>query len=59
MTEAVRDATIVLSVVPTKATREVAHQLSDVLSELDQQIVLIAATKALEPGTYKRASDAC
>ncbi|MBC6498479.1 hypothetical protein H7R52_06635 [Weissella confusa] len=31
MTEAVRDATIVLSVVPTKATREVAHQLSDVL----------------------------
>lgn len=51
MTEAVRDATIVLSVVPTKATREVAHQLSDVLSALDQQVVLVAATKGLEPGT--------
>ncbi|TGE67199.1 NAD(P)H-dependent glycerol-3-phosphate dehydrogenase [Weissella confusa] len=57
MTEAVRDATIVLSVVPTKATREVAHQLSDVLSALDQQVVLVAATKGLEPGTYKRASE--
>ncbi|MFH7316862.1 NAD(P)H-dependent glycerol-3-phosphate dehydrogenase [Weissella cibaria] len=57
MTEAVRDATIVLSVVPTKATREVSKHLSEVLAELDQQIVLIAATKGLEPGTYKRASE--
>ena len=47
MTEAVRDATIVLSVVPTKATREVSKHLSEVLAELDQQIVLIAATKGL------------
>ena len=51
MTEAVRDATIVLSVVPMKATREVSKHLSEVLAELDQQIVLIAATKGLEPGT--------
>ena len=57
MTEAVRDATIVLSVVPMKATREVSKHLSEVLAELDQQIVLIAATKGLEPGTYKRASE--
>lgn len=57
MTEAVRDATIVLSVVPTKATRQVAQQLSTVLNELNQKVVLIAATKGLEPGTYKRASE--
>ena len=57
MQAAVQDADIVLSVVPTKATREVAKQLVAALKNLDQSITLMAATKGLEPGTYKRVSE--
>lgn len=57
MQAAVKDATIVLSVVPTKATREVAHQLAGVLDTLDQKVTLVAATKGIEPDTYKRPSE--
>lgn len=55
MAAAVEGADLVLSVVPTKATRQVAQQLSTYL-QTDQQPVLVAATKGLEPGTFKRVS---
>ncbi|KRN77704.1 NAD(P)H-dependent glycerol-3-phosphate dehydrogenase [Weissella minor] len=57
MTQAVDKADIILSVVPTGATRGVAKQLADVLADLDQQVILVAATKGLEPHTYKRVSE--
>jgi glycerol-3-phosphate dehydrogenase (NAD(P)+) len=55
--QAVDGADIVLSVVPTNATREVAVKLNTALSELQQKVIVVAATKGLEPGTYKLASD--
>ena len=57
MTAAVKEATIVLSVVPTKATRSVAKQLNQVLTDLHQSVILFAATKGLEPDTYRRVSE--
>ncbi|WP_258088081.1 NAD(P)H-dependent glycerol-3-phosphate dehydrogenase [Weissella fangxianensis] len=57
MQSAVQDADIVLSVVPTKATREVAQKLVTVLANIDHSVILMAATKGLEPGTYKRVSE--
>ena len=57
MQSAVENADIVLSVVPTKATREVAQQLVTVLANIDHSVILMAATKGLEPGTYKRVSE--
>ena len=57
MQSAVENADIVLSVVPTKATREVAQQLVTVLANIDHSAILMAATKGLEPGTYKRVSE--
>lgn len=57
MEAAVRGADLVLSVVPTKATREVASQLAIVLAKLNQRVILVAATKGLEPGTYRRPSE--
>lgn len=57
MTEAVKGAELVLSVVPTKVTREVAKQLALVLADIDQSVVVMAATKGLEPKTYLRVSE--
>jgi len=57
MKEAVAGAELVLSVVPTKATRQVAKQLTAVLEELDQPVIVMAATKGLEPETYLRVSE--
>lgn len=57
MAEAVADVEIVLSVVPTKAVREVAQQLADVLVAQQQTVILAHATKGLEQGTYKRISE--
>ncbi|MBM7617994.1 glycerol-3-phosphate dehydrogenase (NAD(P)+) [Weissella uvarum] len=58
MADAVKDAQIVLSVVPTQATRIVAKQLAETLADFDnQKIILVGATKGLEPGTYKRVSE--
>lgn len=57
MAQAVADVDIVLSVVPTKAVREVAKQLADVLVKQQQPVVLAHATKGLEQGTYKRISE--
>ncbi|CAM3081991.1 NAD(P)H-dependent glycerol-3-phosphate dehydrogenase [Leuconostoc rapi] len=57
MLAAVKDVDIVLSVVPTKAVREVAKQLTQVLQELSQTVILAHATKGLEQDTYKRISE--
>lgn len=57
MLAAVKDVDIVLSVVPTKAVRQVAQQLTKALQELSQKVILAHATKGLEPGTYKRISE--
>ncbi len=54
---AVAGAEIILSVVPTKATREVAHKLQETLANIGQKVILVGATKGLEPGTYKRTSE--
>lgn len=53
---AVDGASIVLFVVPTKAIRMVAKQLTTVLEELNQQVILAHAAKGLEQGTHLRIS---
>lgn len=57
MALAVSDVDIVLSVVPTKAVRQVAHQLADVLVKQNHRVILAHATKGLEPVTFKRISE--
>ena len=57
MTAAVKGATVVLIVIPTKGIRQVAHQLDEVLGELDQRPLIVHATKGLEQNTYKRPSE--
>ncbi len=51
---AVQDVDALLIVVPTKAIREVAQQLNEVLTH---KPVLIHATKGIEPDTFKRVSE--
>ena len=46
----------VLFVVPTKVTRLVAKQVAQVLEELQQRVVIIHASKGLEPETHERLS---
>lgn len=57
MALAVSDVEIVLSVVPTKAVREVAKQLGEVLKKQSHTVILAHATKGLEQDTYKRISE--
>ena len=57
MTEAVRGASVILIVIPTKGIRQVAHQLDEVLAKLDQRPLIVHATKGLEQNTYKRPSE--
>lgn len=57
MAEAVQGADLILSVVPTKATRQVAQELRAHLETTSAQPILVAATKGLEPGTFKRVSE--
>lgn len=57
MKTAVDGAELVLSVVPTKVTRQVVKHLAQVLSELNQSPIVMAATKGLEPETYLRVSE--
>lgn len=57
MAAAVRDATIILSVVPTKATRSVGEQLAGILVASDANPIVFAATKGLEPETFMRPSE--
>ncbi len=57
MTAAVKGATVVLIVIPTKGIRQVARKLDKVLGELDQRPLIVHATKGLEQNTYKRPSE--
>lgn len=57
MSTAVSDVDIVLSVVPTKAVREVAAQLAKILVANDQKVIVAHATKGIEQKTYKRVSE--
>lgn len=57
MKEAVAGADVVLIVIPTKGIREVAQKLNAVLADLDQQSLIMHATKGLEQNTYKRPSE--
>ncbi|MEX0381073.1 NAD(P)H-dependent glycerol-3-phosphate dehydrogenase [Leuconostoc sp. MS02] len=57
MVRAIEDVEIVLSVVPTKAVREVAQKLATALKEQAHTVILAHATKGLEQGTYKRISE--
>ncbi|EHI70753.1 NAD(P)H-dependent glycerol-3-phosphate dehydrogenase [Streptococcus ictaluri] len=51
--EALADVDAVLFVVPTKVTRLVAQQVAQVL---DHKVVVMHASKGLEPGTHERLS---
>ncbi|KXT77673.1 NAD(P)H-dependent glycerol-3-phosphate dehydrogenase [Streptococcus sp. DD13] len=56
LTETLTGVDAVLFVVPTKVTRLVAKQVAQVLATLDQKVVIIHASKGLEPGTHERLS---
>lgn len=51
---AVRDVDIIVIVVPTKAMREVCKQLNEILRH---SVILIHASKGIEPKTLKRVSE--
>lgn len=55
--KAAGDAEIVLFVLPTKAIRSVAHQLSEILMQTGNRPLLVSATKGIEPGSKKLVSD--
>ena len=57
MKEAVKGASVILIVIPTKGLREVAKKLNTILTELHQKPLIIHATKGLEQNTYKRPSE--
>lgn len=57
LTEACREAEMVLFVIPTQATREVAEKLTKVLTELQIKPILVTASKGLEQGSYDRISE--
>ncbi|AGM99733.1 NAD(P)H-dependent glycerol-3-phosphate dehydrogenase [Streptococcus iniae] len=50
---ALADVDAVLFVVPTKVTRLVAKQIADIL---DHKVIMMHASKGLEPGSHKRLS---
>lgn len=52
--EAVRNAEVILIVIPTKAIREVCKELNDILRH---SVTIIHASKGIEPGTLKRVSE--
>ncbi|MGY3742010.1 NAD(P)H-dependent glycerol-3-phosphate dehydrogenase [Leuconostoc inhae] len=54
---ATENVEIVLSVVPTKAVREVAKKLATALKAQSHTVILAHATKGLEQGSYKRISE--
>lgn len=51
--EALKDVNAILFVVPTKVTRLVAKQVAETL---DHKVIMIHASKGLEPGTHERLS---
>lgn len=54
---ALKDATIILFVVPTKAMREVSVAVAKVLQQTTLKPVLVHASKGLEPTSHKRISE--
>ncbi len=52
--DAVRNAEVILIVIPTKAIREVCRELNEVLRH---SVTIIHASKGIEPGTLKRVSE--
>ncbi len=54
LSEAVKDVTAIVLVVPTKAIREVCQQLKRTLSN---KVTLIHATKGIDPDSLKRVSE--
>src|SRR5690625_5006185 len=52
--EAVRNAEVVLIVIPTKAIRKVCRQLNDILRH---SVTIIHASKGIEPESLKRVSE--
>src|SRR5690625_727038 len=52
--EAVRNAEIILIVIPTKAIREVCKELNKILRH---SVTIIHASKGIEPGSLKRVSE--
>ena len=53
--KAVQDVDAIIVVVPTKAIREVCQSLNDHLT--DNRVLLVHASKGIEPGTLKRVSE--
>lgn len=51
--EALKDVNAILFVVPTKVTRIVAKQVAETL---DHKVIMMHASKGLEPGTHERLS---
>lgn len=56
LAESVKDADLVLFVVPTNVVRGVAKQLLPILEKTDKKPVIVSAAKGLEVGTYDRVS---
>lgn len=56
MAQAVAGAEMILFVVPTKATRSVAHELNQILTTAKQKPLIVHASKGLELGSHKRLS---
>lgn len=54
LTEAVKDTTALVFVLPTKAIRPVCQQVKQVL---DHHVTIIHGTKGIEPETFKRVSE--
>ncbi|MDO4925319.1 MAG: NAD(P)H-dependent glycerol-3-phosphate dehydrogenase [Turicibacter sp.] len=52
--EALKDAQMILLSVPTKVIRDV---LKSINQELDHSVIIINASKGIEPGTHKRVSE--
>ena len=52
--EALKEAQLILLSVPTKVMRDV---LKSINQELDHQVMIINASKGIEPGTHKRVSE--
>ena len=52
--EALKEAQLILLSVPTKVMRDV---LKSINKELDHQVMIINASKGIEPGTHKRVSE--
>ncbi|MBQ4164408.1 MAG: prephenate dehydrogenase/arogenate dehydrogenase family protein, partial [Turicibacter sp.] len=52
--EALKDAHMILLAVPTKVIR---HVLKEMNQQLDHRVIIINASKGIEPGTHKRVSE--